>query len=106
MTAAAPARIVHPGDSEPSCRYCRYFSGHTSWCPDRPVAARTPRRHNLYTMSAERIAREVIGRSIRVTTWERGAEVGVVESVENGRTVVRLSDGKWTYGPSGRVTVR
>jgi hypothetical protein len=64
------------------------------------------RRHDLYTMSAERIAAEVIGRHIRVTTWDRGTEYGVVERVENGRTVVRLADGKWTYGPSGRITVR
>jgi excisionase family DNA binding protein len=28
-----PARIVHPGDTEESCRFCHYFSGHTSWCP-------------------------------------------------------------------------
>lgn len=64
-----------------------------------------PARHDLYTMNAEKIAAKVLGRSIRVTTWERGTEMGIVERVEGGRTVVRLSDGKWCYGPSGRITV-
>jgi hypothetical protein len=26
-------RTVHPGDTEPSCYHCRYFTGHAPWCP-------------------------------------------------------------------------
>lgn len=63
------------------------------------------RRHDLYTMSATRVAREVIGRTITVSLWE-GKRTGIVERVEGGRTVVRFPDGKWAYGPSGRITVR
>jgi hypothetical protein len=34
-TFVADDRITRPGDSEPSCRSCGYFTGHTSWCPRR-----------------------------------------------------------------------
>ena len=74
--------------------------------------AAAPRRVDLYTASRERIAAEVIGRSIRVKLAGTVAGArpyfasGTVERVENGRTVVRFTDGTWAYGPSGRVTVR
>jgi len=114
------------------CTDCRYTSGHTSWCRKgtgaplvtaaeraaidgaiavRDVALRPARRVNLHTASSERIAREVIGSAIRLTVWAGWNEprlrmVGYVERVENGRTVVRFTDGTWSYGPFGRVTVR
>jgi hypothetical protein len=111
MTAPT-LRTVHPGDTEESCSSCRYFTGHTSWCPIAKAeaklvarAARPARRVNLYTAAARRIQTEVIGSAIRVDLWE-GARYGTVERVENGRTVVRFPEGSWAYGPSGRVTVR
>jgi hypothetical protein len=27
------ARVLHDGDTERSCYHCRYFTGHTDWCP-------------------------------------------------------------------------
>jgi hypothetical protein len=27
------ARVIHDGDTEPACYHCRYFTGHTDWCP-------------------------------------------------------------------------
>jgi Trp operon repressor len=27
------ARVIHVGDTAPSCYHCRYFTGHTDWCP-------------------------------------------------------------------------
>lgn len=122
MTAATtPARIVRDGDTEESCYHCRYYTGHTSWCPagkpeaaakraaiakDRKTPNGTPRRVDLYTMSAERIAAEVIGRRTRVVLWERGAVYGTITEVRNGRTRLVMSDGATCWGPSGRITVR
>jgi hypothetical protein len=115
MTASpAPARVTHDGDTEPSCSQCRYFTGHTSWCPTGKIAAeraeRPAVRVDLNTASAQRIAERVIGRTITVRVWAGWNEprltlVGRVERVENGRTVVRFPDGTWSYGPSGRITV-
>lgn len=73
------------------------------------TAKRTPRtparRVNLYTMSAERIAAEVIGCRTRVTLWERGTEYGTITEVRNGRTRLVMHDGATCWGPSGRVTL-
>lgn len=65
-----------------------------------------PRRIDLYTASAERIAREVIGRRTRVKLWARGTVYGTITEVRNGRTRLVLDDGATCWGPSGRITVR
>lgn len=118
-TALPVVMVTQPGDTEPSCRFCRYFTGHTSWCPsaprevadaatarDRKTPKAAPRRVDLNTASRERIAAEVIGRKVRVVLYERGAVYGTVTEVRNGRTRLVFSDGTTSWGPSGRVTVR
>jgi hypothetical protein len=114
-------RTVRPGDTETSCTHCRYFTGHTTWCRmGKAEAAETAaiaktvrtvkaRRVDLYVSSTP-----VVGAVIRTTVnvedgagwWKPEYRYGRIERVENGRTVVRFPDGTWTYGPSGRVSVR
>lgn len=122
MSATHPATLQGPtvrdGESEPSCHYCRYFTGHTSWCPvaraerEDSRSERPARRVNLLTTTRERVQRDVIGSTILVTLhgdvhpYTARQVVGTVERVEGARTVVRFRDGRWSYGPSGRVTVR
>jgi hypothetical protein len=48
---AEPERIIHDGDTEESCRHCRYFTGHTSWCPN--AAPALPEIQPVYTESGE-----------------------------------------------------
>jgi hypothetical protein len=53
---AEPERVIHDGDTEESCRHCRYFTGHTSWCPnaDTPAAAvEVPEIQPVYSESGE-----------------------------------------------------
>jgi hypothetical protein len=39
-----PERIVRDGESAESCFHCRYFVGHTSWCPMRDDATAAQHR--------------------------------------------------------------
>lgn len=115
-----PTRSVRPGDREESCDHCHYFTGHTDWCRmgkaeaaavEAAVASGPVRRVNLYT-NTEGVVGKVIRAEVHVFLgrgeWVRRYRYGIIDKVVNGRTVVRFpgTEGGWTYGPSGRVSVR
>lgn len=84
------ARIVHDGDTEPSCRFCRYFTGHTTWCP---AAAESETTAMTTT--------ETIGADLVLTTVPTGVALSTFEEAQARAEEIR---GHLTLG-FGKLTV-
>lgn len=85
------------GEVEPTCPKCLYLSGHTSWCPESPLAGldgeiRTDESGVARYWTAEEI------RTLREVETAQRAEPAIC--AVDGQPLIRMSDGSWAHQAS------
>jgi hypothetical protein len=89
--------------TEPSCFYCRYLTGHTSWCPAGKRAAAEP---VALVPAADVIEGDVLVSTLGDGRLSRRTVTEVDHGVNRaGRVVIRTGSGSTIVEPGRLLTV-